>query len=174
MIGIPLPGETALTLAGIAWMSGTFSFVPLFLTAVSGNFLGASIAYFIGRFLGRPAILRYGRYAGMTEERMKKAEDKFLRYRLPLLLFSRFIAGVRVLVPYLAGMNGIPFWMFSFYNFVGAAVWCSAFVILGRYADIAWHRYHQVMHQYFLPAVLFAALAVGVCAGIKIKKKQGG
>lgn len=174
MIGIPFPAETTLTLAGIEWTNGVFALLPLLIAATAGNVIGSSIAYGIGRFLGRPVILRYGRFVGITEQRLDNAEEKFIRYRILLLLFSKFIAGVRVLVPYLAGINGVSFFIFSFYNLISAVVWATVFIVFGRYAGVAWHRYHAVMHQYLLPAVLVAVVAAGAVYIWKAKKRKRG
>ncbi|BCU82821.1 membrane protein [Polycladomyces abyssicola] len=174
MIGIPFPGETILTLSGIEWTIGTFSLLPLLGVAISGNVIGSSIAYGIGRFLGRPVILRYGRLLGITDERLNKAEVKFKKYRIPVILFSKFIAGIRVLVPYLAGINRMSFVAFSIYNFISATLWSVVFIVLGRYLDIAWYRYHQVIHQFLLPALIVTIISVGVYFILKTSNKRRG
>jgi membrane protein DedA with SNARE-associated domain len=174
MIGIPFPGETILTLSGIEWATGTFSLLPLLGVAISGNVIGSSIAYGIGWFLGRPVILRYGRLVGITDERLNKAEAKFKKYRIPIILFSKFIAGIRVLVPYLAGINSMSLVAFSIYNFISATLWSVVFIVLGRYLDIAWHRYHQVMHQFLLPSLIVTIISVGVYFILKTSKKRRG
>jgi membrane protein DedA with SNARE-associated domain len=173
MIGLPFPGETILTLSGIEWMDRTFSLLPLLGAAISGNVIGSSIAYGIGRFLGRPVILRYGRFVGITDERLNKAEIKFKKYRIPVILFSKFIAGIRVMVPYLAGINNMNFVAFSIYNFISATLWTVVFIVLGRYLHIAWHRYHHVMHQLLLPASIVTLILVGVYLILKTRKKRG-
>ncbi len=132
-IGIPFPAETTLTIAGFEWMRGAFSLVPLLLAATFGNVVGSTIGYGIGYFLGRPVIVRLGRYVGITSEKLEAADQKFARYRGTLVLFGKFIAGIRILVPYLAGINRMPFVVFSAYNAVSALVWAGFFIIVGRY-----------------------------------------
>jgi membrane protein DedA with SNARE-associated domain len=174
MIGIPFPGEATLTLSGIEWTTGAFSLLPLLGSAILGNVIGSSIAYGIGRFLGRPAILRYGRFVGITDERLDKAEAKFNEYRIPVILFSKFIAGIRVMVPYLAGINGMSFVAFSIYNFISATLWSVVFIVLGRYLDVAWHRYHQIMHHFLVPVLIVTVLVVGVYFWLKTRNKRYG
>lgn len=174
MIGIPFPGETILTLSGIEWTAGSFSLLPLLGAAVSGNVIGSSIAYGIGRFLGRPVIVRYGRIVGITNERLDKAEAKFNQYRIPVILFSKFIAGIRVLAPYLAGINNMSFVAFSVYNLISATLWSVGFIVLGRSLDMAWHRYHQVIHPFLLPTLIVAIFLVGIYYRLKTNKKRHG
>jgi membrane protein DedA with SNARE-associated domain len=173
MIGIPFPAETTLTAAGLGLSNGTFTFIPLFLTAVLGNVAGSSIAYWLGQRLGRTVILKIGKYVGITEQRLGKAEDKLLKYRIPVFLLSKFIAGVRVFVPYLAGINKMPFKMFLAYNTLAAIIWVTFFIFLGRWIHVAWSKYHTYLHGGLLISiigVLVAALIIKIV--LKNQKKQ--
>jgi membrane protein DedA with SNARE-associated domain len=172
MIGIPFPAETTLTLAGIAWIKGSFTLVPLLLTATLGNIIGSSIAYCIGRFLGRKVIVRFGKYIGITDDRLDKADRKFLKYRKSVLLISKFVAGFRVFVPYLAGMNKMSFIEFSILNSISAFAWVTVFVLLGRYVNIAWKHYHVIMHQNVLPIALISIVIVALFLFIRTKMKK--
>ncbi len=174
MIGIPFPAETTLTISGFEWMKGAFSLIPLLLSASLGNILGSTIAYGIGYFLGRPVIVRFGRYIGITEERLDVAGKKFAKYRNTIVLFGKFIAGIRVLIPYLAGINRMPFLLFSVYNAVSAVAWAAFFIVVGRYVEVAWSRYHKVMHQYLVPTIVLAIVIVGVVLAFKIRHGKKG
>jgi membrane protein DedA with SNARE-associated domain len=168
MVGIPFPAETTLTLSGIEWAKGAFALFPLFGMAVIGNVVGSSIAYGIGRFLGRPVILRFGKFVGISGERLDKAENTFSRYKILILVFSKFIAGIRVLVPYIAGINRMSFMLFSICNFVSAMIWCGVFIVFGRYLGFAWHHYHHVIHKFYLPIIFILIVAAVI---YKLKKE---
>lgn len=172
-IGVPFPAETTLTISGFEWMKGTLSLAPLLLSAAIGNIIGSTIAYGIGYFLGRPVIVRFGRYIGITKERLDIADKKFAKYRNTIVLFGKFIAGIRVLIPYLAGINKMPFLLFSVYNAVSAVVWAAFFIIVGRYVEVAWSQYHKVMHQYLVPVIILALVIVGVIFTLKIRQRKG-
>lgn len=172
MIGIPFPAETTLTISGFEWTRGVFSLIPLLLSASLGNIMGSTIAYGIGYFLGRPVIVRFGRYVGITVQRLDVAERKFTKYRTSVVLFSKFIAGIRVLVPYLAGINRMPFMLFMVYNAVSAIVWAAFFIIIGRYVEVAWSHYHKVMHQYLVPTIIVAVVLIGIVVAMKVRHKK--
>lgn len=172
MIGIPVPAETTLTISGFEWTQGAFRLIPLLLAASLGNIVGSSIAYGLGRFLGRPIIVKFGRVIGITNERLDKANQLFAKYESPVVLFGKFIAGVRVLIPYLAGINKMSFGLFSIYNAVSAIVWAGVFIILGRYIGVEWTRYHQVLHKYMIPAIIVAAVLVAAYVALKIWKRR--
>ncbi|KPV41847.1 DedA family protein [Alicyclobacillus ferrooxydans] len=171
-IGIPFPAETTLTISGFEWMRGVFALIPLLLSAALGNIVGSTIGYGIGYFLGRPVIVRFGRYVGITSERLDAADKKFAKYRGTVVLFGKFIAGIRVLIPYLAGINRMPFVLFSIYNAVSALVWAGFFIVVGRYVEVAWAHYHKVMHQYLLPTIIVAIVVIGIVAAVKIRNRK--
>lgn len=172
MVGIPFPAETTLTISGFEWTKGVFSLVPLLLSAVAGNVIGSTIAYGIGYFLGRPVIVRFGRIIGITEARLDVADEKFSKWRGSIVLFGKFIAGIRVLIPYLAGINRMPFVLFSIYNAVSAIAWAAFFIIVGRYVEVAWSHYHKVMHQYLVPTIVVVVVLAAVYVGMKIRKRR--
>lgn len=172
MIGIPFPAETTLTISGFEWTRGVFSLVPLLLSAALGNIIGSTIAYAVGYFLGRPVIVRFGRFVGITEDRLNAADEKFAKYRGAVVLFAKFIAGIRVVTPYLAGINRMPFALFSIYNTISAFAWAALFIIVGRYIEVAWSNYHKVLHQYMLPTIIVLLLLIGLVAGVKIRNKR--
>lgn len=131
-IGIPFPAETILVASGVEMTRGVFHFLPLWLAATAGNLVGSNFAYVIGRFLGRPVILRYGRYVRVTEARLKAVEDKFQKYQSLFLIIGKFIAFVRIAIPYIAGINQVNFWMFTALNTSAALVWSCLFLLLGK------------------------------------------
>jgi membrane protein DedA with SNARE-associated domain len=172
MLGIPFPAETTLTLSGVEWTQGVFHLVPLLLAAATGNAIGSIVAYWIGRLFGRPVIVRFGKYVGITSERLDKANLMFKKYETTVVLFSKFIAGIRVLVPYLAGINKMSFAFFTFCTTVSALVWSAVFIIFGKYLGIELSRYHQMFHQYLLPGIIILVLGSGLVFTLKIRKKR--
>lgn len=172
MIGIPFPAETTLTLSGVEWTRGAFQLVPLLVAASVGNALGSLAAYGIGRLLGRPIVVRWGKYVGITHERLDKANLKFQNYEIAVVFFSKFIAGIRVLIPYLAGINRMSFPLFAIFTTISAVVWSVSFIILGKYIGIEWSRYHQTLHQYFLPAAIVGALLIGAFYAWRIRRHR--
>lgn len=137
-----------------------------------GNVVGSSIAYWIGRSLGRSVILRFGRYVGITEERLSKAEEKFNRLKIPVILVAKFIAGIRILVPYLAGLNKMNFWAFSFYNALSAIIWSTAFIVVGRYIVMAWDHYSHLIGQHWVSVSIVAAILIALYVYYKRSKNK--
>ncbi len=168
VIGIPFPAETTLTLTGIAWSAGQLSLLPLVVMASLGNIVGSTIGYFVGKYLGRLVILRVGKYVGITERRLNKAEVQFRKYQSGVIFVGKFIAGIRVLIPYLAGINETPFIRFSLYNSIAAVLWVLSFVLLGKYIGELWGKYHALIFHYMTPSIIVLVILIGLYVWWKV------
>ncbi|WP_026961220.1 DedA family protein [Alicyclobacillus herbarius] len=170
-IGIPFPAETTLTVAGIEWTHGVFRLLPLWTSAAAGNIVGSSVAYGLGRYLGRPVILRYGRYVGITQDRLNAAGEQFNRYQGWIVLGSKFLAGIRVLVPYVAGIERMSMPRFSMYNVLGACIWSGVFIILGRTLGLEWARYHVWVDRHLYLVLVVAGVLVICFIGWRVYRR---
>ncbi len=128
-----VPGETTLTTVGILWKNGSshFHFLPLLAATSLGTFTGAMVAYAIGRFLGRPIVLKYGKYVFLTEARLRQSERLFERQMILTLALSRYIAVVRDVIPYIAGINKVKLRIFVPVIFLSSILWTASFLAAG-------------------------------------------
>ena len=127
-IGLPFPGE--ITLVGAAIYAGTsnqLSITYVILAAFAGAALGASLAFWLGRGIGYPFIVRYGPHVGLTELRIKMAQYLFWRHGGTVVFFGRFVALMRALAGFLAGASQMPWARFLVFNVSGAAVWAGLY-----------------------------------------------
>jgi membrane protein DedA with SNARE-associated domain len=161
-IGIPFPAETILVSAGIEMTRGFFAFLPLWLCGALGNIIGSQIAYAIGRFLGRPVILKYGRFVRITEARLQAVEVKFQKYQIPFMVIAKFIAFVRIAIPYLAGINKISYGKFNLFNTIAALAWSGLFILVGNTVDVIWKRYGGFLLSHLYITVPLVVVVVGL------------
>lgn len=138
--GLPFPGEIALGFAGFMVWKGVLTFVPTWAVALVFSWVGSLVAYFLGARLGRPFILKYGKYGGLDEQKMEKVENWFDSRRVIVLVFGRFISGVRPLSAYVAGMAGMPWFSFAVLSFWGTALWSSTFLTAGLLLGANWKK----------------------------------
>ena len=127
-MGIPLPGETALVLAALyAGTTHNLNIATVVFAAAAGAVIGDSAGFWIGRHVGYPLALRYGRYIGLTPGRIKLGQYLFLLHGGKVVFFGRFVALLRVLAAFLAGTNRMPFTRFVVYNVTGGIIWAMVF-----------------------------------------------
>jgi membrane protein DedA with SNARE-associated domain len=98
-----------------------------------GAVIGGQAGYFVGRFGGRPFVLRWGHYVFITPERLGRAEGFFERHGGRAVFFARFIAGLRVFGALVAGMSRMSWRKFTLYSVLGGVVWATAAVALGYF-----------------------------------------
>lgn len=136
-IGVPVvPGEIALIAAAVFAGTGRagMNVVAVGAVAVACCFAGADIGYCIGRFGGRPLVLRYGKYVLIREHHLDRAETTVTRYGGAFVVVARFIVGLREFNGIISGVTGIPWKRFAFYNAAGAVVWVAVWLSAGDLA----------------------------------------
>jgi membrane protein DedA with SNARE-associated domain len=74
---IPIPSELIMPPAGYLAQSGKMDMLTAILCGTFGSLFGAYANYFAAHYLGRPLILKYGRYVWITEEKFMKVEAFF-------------------------------------------------------------------------------------------------
>ena len=131
--GVPLPGETVLIAAGVLVHRGILDFGDTLFFGISGAVVGSQIGYWVGRFGGRPFVLRWGRYVLITPERLGQAEAFFARHGGSAVFLARFVAGLRILGSFVAGTSRMPWGKFALYSLLGGIVWAAAAVSLGYF-----------------------------------------
>jgi membrane protein DedA with SNARE-associated domain len=129
--GIPVPGETVLIAAAVYAGAGRLNVVAVGLIAFAAAVIGDNIGYAIGHFAGRAAVLRWGRYVFLSEERLDKAEAFFTRHGGKIVTVARFIEGLRQANGIIAGLAEMPWLRFLAFNAAGALLWVALWVSIG-------------------------------------------
>ncbi len=158
-LGIPFPGGLMTLLAGILVNQGRLDFYHIFAAALLGFNTGATAAYFIGRFVGEPFLLRFGRYLRVTPSKLEKARFWMYHSAPAFILFGRFIPMISNLTPYLAGISRLSFPQFFIYNSLFAAAWILFNLSVGIFFGHNWGHILSLVHSRLL-LVATAALVV--------------
>ena len=72
-IGLPLPGETLIIVAGLVAAKGVLNFTWVIVIAIMATFIANDISYAAGYFGGRGFVLKYGKYVFINEQRLTGA-----------------------------------------------------------------------------------------------------
>ncbi|MDI6800083.1 MAG: DedA family protein [Actinomycetota bacterium] len=132
-IGLILPGDTVLLLAGFMASFGHFQLVYLMIIAQVASILGNMVGYLIGYRGGRPLIERLASRFNFLEGKLTQAEEYFDRYGPSTVFFGRFAAGVRVFISPLAGASKMSYPRFIAYTISAVIIWTSLVILLGFY-----------------------------------------
>jgi membrane protein DedA with SNARE-associated domain len=137
------------------------------LAAGAGALVGDNLAYWAGRTAGYRLLVRFGRYLGLTEQRVKLGRYAFQRYGNWVVVLGRFVPVLRVLVTLLAGINGMGWTRFLLLNTTGVIAW-AAVLGLGAYALGA--QAHRLVRP--VGAVALVVGVVGLVAAIMFLIRQ--
>src|SRR5215469_3509385 len=155
-LGLPLPGETVLVLAAIyAATEPSFNIWVLIVVAAFGAIVGDNIGYWLGLRYGYALLLRYGNRIGMFEARIKLGQYLFLKHGTKVVFLGRFIALLRILAAFLAGLNRMPWRVFLMANAGGGVIWATVFGVGGYFFGKVLLQVHHAL----APIVLALALA---------------
>ncbi|MHB9024925.1 MAG: DedA family protein [Armatimonadota bacterium] len=101
------------------------------LAGTVGSFIGASVTYWISRWIGRPLIVKYGKYIFIPEHKLHVAERWVARYGAGGIFFARLLPVVRHVISIPAGIAGLRFRTFASMTILGSAIWCTVLTIFG-------------------------------------------
>ena len=111
--------------------SGKLSFTGVVLAGVLGSYLGSAITYWASRLIGRPLIVKYGRFVLLSPKKLESAEQWLARYEAGGVFFARLLPVVRHLISIPAGIVRMNFGLFSLMTLAGSALWCWILAYLG-------------------------------------------
>src|SRR5260370_32390004 len=86
-----VPSEVVLPLGGYLVSQGRLEFWSTVAVATVGSLVGTMLDYGIGYYLGRPAVLRYGRIVRFSEKRLETTERWFGSHGKSVVLLARFV-----------------------------------------------------------------------------------
>lgn len=130
---LPVPSEVVVPPAAImATMEGSgMNFWGVVLAGTIGSYLGSVTMYVMALWMGRPLILKFGKYFFMPPHKVETAEVFMRKYSTPGIFFSRFLPVIRHLISIPAGLARVNFAMFSLTTIVGSAMWCTVLAWFG-------------------------------------------
>ena len=129
----PFPSEVAMIPAGYLAHKGEMSLALAFISGTLGSLLGAIFNYYLCYFFGREIILKYGKFVGITHEKMDKFEAFFNKHGEISTFNSRLIPGIRQYISLPAGLAKMNIFRFCLFTTLGAGIWCAVLLGVGYF-----------------------------------------
>jgi len=159
---IPVPSELVMPPAGYLAFQGRMNMGLVILCGTLGSLVGAYANYFVSHYLGRPLILKYGRYVLISPAKFERVERFFLQHGEISTFIGRLLPVVRHLISIPAGLSGMNHLKFSFYTLAGAGIWCSILTGIGYVIGENQQLIMQYSHKALIWVVLFSIALVVV------------
>jgi len=171
IVGVPAPEESLLFLIGTLVGYHKLSFAMSTMSAGLGVMLGMLVAYIVGKRIGMPFFERYGKYMGVTPERLEKVKIYYMKNAYRTIIIGLHLPGVRQISPYFAGIVGVPFVRYFYVSLFGTVLWIFPITAIGYYAGATLHI--SPMYAPYIGMVFFFLFLVYiVIKKIKGKRKK--
>jgi membrane protein DedA with SNARE-associated domain len=129
---VPLPSEVVIPPAAhVAYTRGGMTLTGIVIAGTLGSWIGASVMYWGARLLGRPLLMRYGRYVLISPEKIVAAEAWSDRFGAPGVFVSRLLPVIRHLIGLPAGIVRMHYGWYSVATLVGSAIWSTVLCWVG-------------------------------------------
>jgi membrane protein DedA with SNARE-associated domain len=160
-LGIPLPGETALIVAG-TYAGHTHRLSPwlIFAVAAAAAIIGDNIGYWIGDKGGYRLARRYGSKVRLDERKLKIARYLFDQHGAKVVFFGRFVSVLRTYAAFLAGTSRMRWRRFLPANAAGGIVWAAIYTTAAYLAGNALQRASGTITWVLAGAAVAAIVAV--------------
>ncbi len=159
---IPVPSELVMPPAGYLAHQGQMNIWLVILMGTLGSLVGAYANYFVSHWLGRPLVLKYGKYVGINEKKFAKVESFFLKHGEISTFIGRLLPVIRHLISIPAGIAGMNHLRFSLYTLAGAGIWCTILTWIGYFIGKEQELIMKYSRQAVIGVVIFSAILIAV------------
>jgi len=170
----PVPSELVMPPAGYLAQRGEMNIWVAILMGTAGSLAGAYANYFAAHWLGRPLLLKYGKYVWITEEKFAKVETFFHKHGEISTFIGRLLPVVRHLISLPAGLAGMHHGTFAFYTTVGAFIWVTILTWIGYVIGQNQELIMRYSHQALIGVVIFCFVLVAVYVWRQKRKQRQG
>ncbi len=172
----PIPSEIVLPFAGFVAQRGDASVVVMILAATIGSVVGALILYYISWVIGpdrlRQFVVRFGKWFGIKESDLTRAEEWFDRRSTTAVLVGRCVPLIRSIVSIPAGFRRMKLVPFALYTFIGSAVWNIVLIGAGAILGDNWDRVGDYVGIFQYVVIACIALVIIRFAFTVIKRRR--
>ena len=166
-----IPGEIILPLAGYWVQQGDLHFWLTVLAGCIGGVTGPLTLYALGRYGGRPLVLKYGKYLFIKEKHLNQADVFFEKYGNSVAFFARFIPGIRTVISIPCGLTKMRVGTFIIYTFAAMIPITWMHIYIGMKLGENWNEVDSIINPFIKPLV-FTILLIIACIFLYKKYKK--
>lgn len=168
----PFPSEVVMIPAGYLVFKGDMNMFLAFLSGAFGSLFGALFNYYLCYFFGRPFIEKYGKFVGITEEKMRKFETFFEKYGEISTFNCRLLPGIRQYISLPAGLAKMNIFRFSLLTTLGAGIWVAILMATGYILGDQKELIKEYLHIITIALIFVVFFITAVYLYIKKRKNN--
>jgi membrane-associated protein len=155
-VGFFLPGDSLLVTAGLFAAKGDLGLWSIFLFVSLAAIVGDTVGYTIGARTG-PKIFTREDSLLFHKKHLITTKEFYDRYGGVTIIIARFMPIVRTFAPLVAGVGGMEYRRFVFYNIAGGIGWVVSMTSLGYFLGKAVPGIDRHIHV-VIAVVIFLSL----------------
>ncbi len=133
-----LPGDSILFIAGTVAAGAGLDVHLLVVVLIAAAILGDTVNYSIGHYIG-PRIYERPDSRWIKHAHLRRTQEFYDRFGGVTIIIGRFIPIIRTFAPFLAGVAGMSYRKFLFFNVIGGVTWIGSLVYAGYlFGNIPW------------------------------------
>jgi membrane protein DedA with SNARE-associated domain len=171
---IPVPSELVMPPAGYLAAQGRMNIWVAIFMGTAGSLVGAYANYYAAHYLGRPLLLKYGKYVWITEEKFAKVEQYFKDHGEISTFIGRLLPVIRHLISLPAGLAGMNHVKFTIYTLAGAGIWVTILTWIGYFIGANQELIMQYSHQAVIGVIIVSAVIIALYVRNHKRKKTAG
>jgi membrane protein DedA with SNARE-associated domain len=156
----PFPSEVVIPPAAYLAAKGQMNLLLVILIGILGSIGGALFNYYLCLYLGRPMVLRLGKYVGLTEHKYARSEHYFKNHGEISTFVGRLIPGVRQYISLPAGLARMNVPRFVLFTGLGAGIWVTVLAWIGYFVGNNEALIEQYVNRSLAYILVFVALLV--------------
>lgn len=171
----PWPGDTVTVLGGfLVAQNGNISWLSLLSSTFLGNLTGGFVMYKFGKVaIGWMKINNFPfKKSIYDEDQLQNTFEWFTKYKITVIVLSRFSAGIRFFVSIVAGMSKMNVFSFLFFFSLAIIIWCGLLIGGGFYLGKNWEMILHALKIYNRFVMAFIGIAIAMIVFTKFKKKS--
>jgi membrane protein DedA with SNARE-associated domain/rhodanese-related sulfurtransferase len=130
-LGLPVPTLPTLVVAGALAASGRLPAAGLFALALLACLIGDSTWYLAGRAYGVRVMRLLCRISLTPDTCVRQTQSSFERFGAAALIVAKFIPGLSMIAPPLAGATHMRYLRFAAVSLLGSSLWVGAALLAG-------------------------------------------
>ena len=157
----PIPADVIVAFGSFLAARADRSPIPTIVAVVIGNVGGALAMFAFGRRFGAAWIRRHlSRVMGESAE--QRVQHWYNQYGMPALFLSRFLPGVRAVVPPLAGAMRVPAAGAIAAIAIASTIWYTALALIAYRLGAQWDRIVDAIKEFQTVAAIVAGVIVAL------------
>ncbi len=162
-MGLPIPVVPTLIVAGAVAANGKLSASALFAVAFAACAMSDATWYAAGRIYGRRVLEVVCRISLSPDSCVHRSEFQFRRWGRVILVLAKFVPGLSMVAPTLAGTMRLAWWSFSLLDGLGVAIWTGVAIGSGMLLHQEIGRLVAMLQEFEPIAIGSIALLLAAC-----------